>query len=219
LILGAVWLFLGACGPRVASLAWDDLPGSGLSAEVLELAQSAHRCAASQDLLGERRRDLLIVIDYSLPSTERRMWVLEPDRRRVLFHERVTHGKNTGEDLAARFSNVPDSKQSSLGAMRTAELYRGKHGLSLRLDGLEPGFNDRARERDIVIHPAWYNSQAFVDDNGRLGLSWGCPALDPENARRIIRAIRGGQLIVGYYPDPEWLDQSTLLRCDAAPVR
>lgn len=183
-----------------------------LDPAVLRLALDARSCARQQgDPAG--RASIMTIIDYSRPSSAQRLWVVDADRGRVLFHERVSHGKNSGEDLTTSFSNVKDSLQTSLGLFRTAETYVGQNGYSLRLDGLEPGFNDRARERDIVVHGAEYNSDAHVAEFGRLGRSWGCPALPNSVARPLIDEIKEGTLLFSYYPDPAWLSSSAYLHC------
>jgi len=208
-----------APGPNSPLSSADIVPGGdagpsapGLRPEVLGLALKAERCAARRGLV--HRPGLLTVIDYSLPSTKRRLWVLDLTRGKVLFHELVAHGQGTGGNLARAFSNVPDSHQSSVGSMVTAETYYGKHGLSLRLDGVEPGFNDLARERTIVIHGADYVSEDFIHQVGRLGRSWGCPALPEDVSGDVIETIAGGSLVFGYYPDDDWLQSSPLLHCD-----
>jgi len=153
----------------------------------------------------------LTVIDYSKPSTERRMWVYDLHSRTLLFEELVSHGRGSGTTMATSFSNDPESSRSSLGLYRTAETYTGKHGYSLRIDGLEKGFNDRARARDIVIHAADYVNEKTAKAQGYLGRSLGCPALRPEVTKQVIDAVRGGGLIFAYYPDPEWLRTSKYL--------
>jgi hypothetical protein len=178
---------------------------------VLDLAVRAWQCGRAA---GEFDSQLLTVIDYSLPSTERRLWVLDLVRRQVLFHEFVAHGRNTGENFAVEFSNQPGSLQSSLGLFRTEETYRGRHGLSLRLVGLESGFNDRAQERAIVLHGAPYVSRSFIARHGQLGRSWGCPVLDRAVSKRIIERIKDGSALFIYYPDDEWLRESDFLSCE-----
>ena len=158
--------------------------------------------AAYAQLAAEGRvhNPVLSVIDYSLPSSERRLWVIEPGSERVLFREYVAHGKGSSDpehpERAVRFGNEVGSLRSSLGAFLTEEPYEGAHGYSLRLLGLEPGRNDRAEERNIVIHPADYVSRAFrLQTGGRLGRSFGCPALDPSVAKRVIERIRSGSVL------------------------
>lgn len=176
---------------------------------LLQLAESAaDRYLAEHDVPRPR---LLTVIDYSLPSTEPRLWVIDRAGGRVLFHRLVAHGRGSGENYATRFSNREGSRQSSLGLFLTEETYIGSNGYSLRLRGLESGINDRARQRTIVIHGAWYVTPEFARQHGRLGRSWGCPALHPEIARAVIDRIRDGSLLFVYAPDADWLTSSRYL--------
>jgi hypothetical protein len=151
------------------------------------------------------RPDRLMVIDYARPSTESRLWVFDLDLKRLLFEEPVAHGKNSGDDRSTRFSNVPGSLMSSLGVFLTADTYFGKHGLSLRLQGMEEGINDLSMERAIVIHAA-----SYVRRGGSIGRSWGCPAVRPEVSRALIESVRGGTLLLSYYPEQSWLQASKL---------
>jgi hypothetical protein len=182
--------------------------------QVISLATRAAECARRQGLLDGFRH--LAVIDYSLPSTKPRLWVFDVARGRLLYEELVAHGRNTGEHLAQRFSNVEGSKMSSLGLFQTAETYYGSNGYSLRLRGLDTGFNDSALSRAIVMHGAPYVSEAIAERLGRLGRSWGCPAVRPEVARTVIDTLKGGALLFAYYPDRKWLNESPLLRCGSA---
>lgn len=154
---------------------------------------------------GRVRNRVLTLIDYALPSSQRRLWVLDPDTRKILFHEFVAHGRGSAPeaqpDIATRFGNEPGSFRSSLGTFLTGATYTGEHGYSLRLVGLDPGVNDLAEERRIVIHPADYVSPAFrLRSGGRLGRSWGCPALDPDVAPAIIDRIQAGSVIFAAGP-------------------
>lgn len=206
---------LGAAGPASATVR-DARPAAvaDVPADVLAQALRARACAGE---VGERPppegRDVLSIIDFSRPSTEPRMWVVDLDEGKVLFRLRVAHGRASGEDRATWFSNELGSNASSLGLFRTAEVYQGRHGRSLRLDGLEPGTNDRARERGIVVHSAPYCTPEHVARWGRLGRSQGCPALDPEVTDAVIDTIRDGTLLFAWYPDPEWQARSPLLSC------
>ena len=146
-----------------------------------------------------------MVIDYAKPSSEPRLWVFDLELKHLLFEELVAHGKNSGGDRSIRFSNKPGSLMSSLGVFLTADTYIGKHGLSLKLRGLEEGINDLTMERDIVIHAA-----SYVHRGGPIGRSWGCPAVRPEISRALIESVRGGTLLLSYYPEPSWLHASTL---------
>jgi hypothetical protein len=178
--------------------------------EVLDLAMQAYRCGQIE---GHFPRSLLTVIDYSLPSSKRRLWVIDVETKRVLHHEYVAHGDNSGDALATAFSNRIGSHQSSLGLFRTDEVYVGQHGYSLRMSGLEPGVNDNARERAIVFHGAPYVDRETVVRYGRLGRSWGCPALSEQISARVIDDIRDGSAVFAYYPDAEWLSGSRFLHC------
>ncbi len=159
------------------------------------------RAFASAEARGQAKRKRLTIIDYSLPSTRKRLWVFDLERDRLIFHELVAHGRNSGVKESTRFSNVVGSRQSSLGTFLTAETYRGRHGYSLRLDGVENGINHKARERAIVLHGADYVSADFVARHGRLGRSWGCPAVSRAVASPLIDAIKDGSVIFAYYPD------------------
>jgi hypothetical protein len=188
---------------------------AGLAPELFDRAQSAWRCAVDAgEVRQPRGRRILTVIDYSRRSGQRRLWVLDLEQGELLFSELVAHGKNTGADRARHFSNREGSNQSSLGLFRTAETYRGKHGYSLRLDGLEPGINDAARDRAIVMHGADYATDSFVAKHGRLGRSWGCPALDPAISADVIDTIAGGTLLFAWHPDGDWQEESRFLDCD-----
>ena len=170
-----------------------------------ELLARALEAYARVEAAGRVRNRLLTVIDYALPSSQRRLWVLEPDTRRVLFHEFVAHGRGSAPeanpDVATLFGNQPGSFRSSLGTFLTGDVYSGQHGTSLRLLGLDAGVNDRALERKIVIHPADYVSPAFRErSGGRLGRSWGCPALDPSVAGTIIERIQAGSVLFAVGP-------------------
>lgn len=178
---------------------------------VLSLALEARECASSQ--LGQSDSPRLAVIDYSLPSTTPRLWVFDLEKKTLLFHEVVAHGQGTGENMAHAFSNREGSHQSSLGLFRTTETYQGSNGYSLRMQGLEPGINDAAMARAIVMHGAPYVNVQTAKKQGRLGRSWGCPALRPEVAKQVIDSLKNGQTIFAYYPDSNWLAHSPFLAC------
>lgn len=159
-----------------------------------------------------RRRDVLTLIDFSLPSTAERLFVFDMARRCLLFSSVVAHGKNSGGNYATSFSNEYGSYKSSLGFYLTGSTYQGSNGYSLLLDGLEKGINDRARERAIVVHGAAYADPSVAVRGGRLGRSFGCPALPQKLARPIIDAIKDGSVMYIYAPAPEYLAQSTVLK-------
>src|SRR6185436_17336428 len=151
------------------------------------------------------------VIDYSKPSSEKRLWVFDLTKGALMYEELVAHGQGSGSALPTIFSNEEDTHRSSLGLFVTDTTYVGKNGYSLRLDGLDAGVNDHARDRAIVMHGAPYVSEEFIKANGRLGRSWGCPAIRNDVAREIIDRIKGGGLVFAYYPDAEWLKSSKFL--------
>ena len=158
---------------------------------------------------------LFSVIDFSLPSTERRLWVVDVDAAVVVYHDRVSHGSGSNSDddpaRAARFSNTSGSMQSSLGLSRTAETYEGSNGYSLRLDGLEDS-NDNMRDRAIVMHGAAYAEDSFVDDNGYLGRSSGCPAVAMSRSADLIDLVKEGTLLFQWFPDESWRQSSRFLQ-------
>ena len=183
-----------------------------LNPQVLLTAVSAMQCAVNS---GAEPAQRLAVIDFSLPSTEQRMWIFDLQTRTLLLQDLVAHGQGSGDNLASSFSNVEGSHQSSIGLFRTQESYFGKHGYSLRMDGLEPGINDLARQRAIVIHPADYVDPSWITRHGRIGRSHGCPAVRPEVASMVVDSLKGGQFMFSCYPDDHWLATSAFINCPA----
>ena len=183
---------------------------------VLALALEARACALRN---GAARGTRLAVIDYSRPSTDRRLWVFDLERDALLYAEHVAHGRGSGENFARAFSNRDGSHQSSLGLFTTGETYDGGNGYSLRMDGLEPGINDAARDRLIVMHGAPYVDPAQALRQGRLGRSYGCPALRPQVARAVIDTLKQDQLLFAYYPDAAWLSGSRWFGCSGRTAR
>ena len=177
--------------------------------EVLALALEARTCAARNGTGTDATR--LAVIDYSKPSTERRLWVFDLTAARLLYDEFVAHGRGSGENLATQFSNTDGSHQTSLGLYTTAETYFGGNGYSLRMDGHEPGWNDNARNRLIVMHGAPYVNPLQARVQGRLGRSFGCPAVRPEVAKPMIDTLKQGQLVFAYAKNDKWLKGSRFL--------
>jgi hypothetical protein len=157
------------------------------------------------------RTEVITIIDFSLPSDKERLWVLDLIHGKVLFHCLVSHGRNSGELMAEKFSNIPGSNASSPGFYITGETYIGKHGLSLTLDGLEMGINDKARARAIVIHGAEYVSSDFIRNHGRLGRSFGCPAVPVELSKDIIQTIKGGSCLFIYVPKTSYTSNSQII--------
>lgn len=182
-----------------------------LNPSVLKLALEAYQCAlhVGEPVSGET----LSIIDFSLPATEKRLWVVNLKNQKVLFNSLVAHGQGSGGMMAKKFSNQPNSHASSIGLYLTGNPYMGQYGYSLRLFGLESGFNDQARLRGVVVHGASYVSENYVANLGQIGLTWGCPAVPQKLATPIINTIKGGNLIFAYYPQKSWLKQSKFLHC------
>lgn len=146
------------------------------------------------------QKNILTLVDFSLSSNMKRLWVIDLDKNIILFQTLVAHGRNTGEEFAQVFSNQAESFKSSVGFYSTGEIYDGKHGMSLKLDGLEKGLNDKARERAVVMHGADYVSESFIKQNKRLGRSLGCPALPVEMNAKIINVIKDKSCLFIYHP-------------------
>lgn len=176
--------------------------------EVYKLAMKAYQRVKLQ---GKVKKPIITIIDYSLPSTQARMWVIDTTKNKVMYHTHVAHGSGSGGNHAAKFSDRPGSNQTSLGVFITGSTYQGKHGTSLNLHGLEKGINGNALQRRIVIHSADYVSDHMIKSKGRLGRSWGCPALNKKVAQPIIHSIKDGSVIFAYYPDQKWLKRSNFL--------
>ena len=196
---------------RLEQLAPDADPG------VLALALEARSCAVRNGQADSEAR--LAVIDYSRPSTQKRMWVFDVARGTLLHREHVAHGQGSGENVARKFSNIEGSYQTSLGLYRTAETYMGGNGYSLRMDGLDPGFNDNARQRAIVMHGAWYANPDLIRTQGRLGRSQGCPALREQVARVVIDDLKQRHLLFAYADDAAWLQRGRSFACDGRSAR
>lgn len=173
-----------------------------LNPKVLKLALKAYDKARAK---GYDDKKILSVIDYSLPTTHKALWVFDLNSDKLLYHTYVAHGKNSGNLVATKFSNAHNSKQSSLGLYLTGQTYHGRDGLAMRLNGLSKNFNTNAYSRAVVMHGAPYVSQAFVDQNHRLGRSWGCPAVSHSMIKPITNTIKNGTLIFAYGNDENWL--------------
>ncbi|RIJ11404.1 hypothetical protein DXT77_08545 [Pseudomonas sp. 91RF] len=186
-----------------------------LNPQALKGALNAMQCAINN---GAKQSRHLAIIDYSQPSTERRLWIFDLTQKKLILRDLVAHGSKSGDNFATRFSNREGSFQSSLGLFRTQESYEGTHGYSLRMDGLEPGVNDMARDRAIVIHAADYVNLFWSKRTGRLGRSQGCPAVRPQVARRVIDSLKDGQYMFSWYPDQHWLKSSPYLNCQPQQI-
>jgi len=183
---------------------------ANIDPKVLRLSLVAYVNARKHGV--EDRKQLLTVIDYSKPSSEKRLWVFDLKHGKTLFNTWVSHGKNSGGSEATSFSNSDGSLKSSLGVFVTdSQPYIGGKGYALRLKGLEPGINDHAYERAVVIHGAWYVNADVIKKYGQIGRSWGCPAVSPNLVKPIIDAIKDKTVIFAYYPDRKWLGHSQFL--------
>jgi hypothetical protein len=199
--------------PRPALEYMFQQPADSTEFPPLHLLQTA---LAGYELLVEEksinRPEVITIIDFSLQSDRERLWVIDLHQGKVLYHCLVSHGRNSGELVAENFSNTPGSYESSPGFYVTGETYIGRHGLSLTLDGLETGINDKARARAIVIHGADYVSDDFIRAHGRLGRSQGCPAVPVELSEDIIKTIKGGSCLFIYAPIPGYKSNSQIIR-------
>lgn len=160
---------------------------------------------------GTISKNILTLIDFTMSSNKKRLWVIDLDSNTILYNSLVAHGRNTGEEYATAFSNLPQSFKSSLGFYATGEIYSGKHGKSLKLDGLEKGINSNARERAVVIHGAEYVSDSFIKNNKRLGRSLGCPAIPLNLTNDIINTIKNKSCLYIYYPSKTYKANSKLV--------
>ena len=193
-----------------SEIIWDHLSESYEnipSLEALDFALDGY-----ENLEKELEKQVLTLIDFSLPSTEKRLWVIDLTQGKILLNTVVAHGRNSGMLMAEKFSNRPESYQSSLGFYKTGETYFGKHGYSLRLDGLEKGINDQARNRAIVIHGADYAREEVAKMSGRLGRSLGCPAVPSELSKEVIDLIKDGSLLFIFADQEEYLNQSEYIQ-------
>jgi hypothetical protein len=162
----------------------------------------------AQGLVG---KNIITLIDFSLSSNTKRLWVIDLDSSSILIHSLVAHGRNTGDEFAESFSNSAESYKSSLGFYVTAEVYNGKHGKSLRLDGVERGINDNARNRAVVVHGANYVSDSFIKNNKRLGRSLGCPAVPVAITNELISLIKDKSCLFIYYPSTSYKHSSKIV--------
>jgi len=167
----------------------------GVDPKALKVALKAYRWAKAH---GKVKKPILTLVNFDKPSSKDRLWVIDMNHDRILYHGLVTHGKNSGRLYARHFSNRVGSKESSVGAMVTGNSYYGKHGYSVRIHGLEPGINSHVAERAIVFHNAHYATKKFVSRRGALGRSWGCFAIDPKSSKHVFKTIKGGSFVFAY---------------------
>jgi hypothetical protein len=181
----------------------------GLSKEAFDYAINGHDFLAANGKL--QNQDILSIVDFSLPSSQKRLFIVDLKNNKLLFHTYVSHGRGSGAEMATEFSNQAESHKSSLGFYVTGDTYMGKHGLSLRLLGQDKGFNDNANDRSIVMHSASYVSEAAIKMRGFIGRSHGCPAVPEELNKPIIEQIKSGTCLFLYSPDKHYAANSTII--------
>lgn len=211
--------FIEASGPGIDSLASEfsfksvydslHLDVLGLSKRAFEYAQKGFQKLVSQDRI--TNESIIAIADFSQPSSHKRLYVIDIKNYKVLFNTLVAHGRNSGKELASFFSNAPYSKKSSPGFYITGETYMGNNGYSLKLIGVEQGINDKAYKRAIVVHGADYVDESYVEEQGYIGRSLGCPAVPQEYAEDIINSIKEGACFFVYSPNQQYISHSSLL--------
>ncbi|MCC8188401.1 MAG: murein L,D-transpeptidase catalytic domain family protein [Bacteroides sp.] len=170
--------------------------------------QAFEEAVAGFEQIEDKKKDVLTIIDFSLPSDEERLYVIDLEQKELLYKTHVLHGRNSGVKYATSFSNQVNSYKSSQGFFLTNETYHGKYGYSLRIDGLESGINDKVRERAVVFHSSKYADPARIKTAGRLGRSLGCPALPPQMSKPVIDAIRDGSVVYVFAENEDYREKS-----------
>lgn len=188
-----------------------DFQGNSLNPEIFDTAYRGFQNLKKSGKLNAESH-LLTVCDFSLSSNKKRMWIIDLAAKKILFNSLVAHGQGTGEEFAEKFSNTESSHQSSLGFFITESTYEGSNGYSLKLEGMDKGYNDAAMQRAIVMHGADYVSEDFAKQHKRIGRSWGCPAVPRELAETIINTIKQKNVLFIYYPDQSYLNSSEWLK-------
>ncbi len=186
-----------------------DLQHLGLSKQTFDYAMKGFNLLIDQGKV--ENEHIISIVDFSMPSSKKRLFVIDIKQVKVVFNTYVAHGVNSGAAMAKEFSNSPESLKSSLGFYETQQTYEGGHGYSLRLQGLEKGINDNANSRDIVIHAADYVTEDFIKARGYIGRSWGCPALPEKLNKPIINKIKGGTCLFLFSPDKSYLSKSKII--------
>ena len=184
------------------------LQAPSLPAEILHAGLHAYYYGLSQ---GDIKNHELAIVDMEMPSSAQRLWVFDMDTEKLLFNTYAAHAEATGGLYAKFFSNAINSKETSLGVYITGDEYYGHHGLSLYLNGMEPGFNNNAEKRDVVIHGASYVSKLFIHAHHRLGRSWGCIAVNFDIIKPLVDTLKNGAMLMIYYPKQAWLKNSRFL--------
>jgi len=182
---------------------------AGLSKEAFEYAMKGYNELSEQHKIN--RKDIITICDFSQSSRRKRMYVVDLANYKLLIQTHVAHGRNSGAEYAKRFSNKPESLQSSLGFYKTSNTYYGGYGLALNIDGLEPGINDKARRRKIVVHGSDYVGTNYLRFSRYIGRSFGCPAVPAKQSRKIINTIKNGTCFFIYHPTKKYIEASKIL--------
>jgi len=186
-----------------------DLENSDLNEQAFEYAWRGYHNLLKKGLV--RKKNVLTICDFSQPSYSKRLYVIDVRHKKLLYQTYVAHGQNSGGDYATSFSNDPESFKSSLGFYLTNKTYRGRNGLSLRINGIDTGYNDMASKRNIVLHGSNYVNPQYMSDFGTIGTSLGCPAMPTGVSKHIIRAVKNGSCLFIYHPTPKYLEESVVI--------
>lgn len=204
-LTGLFFTLFVSCSPLLPAKSFNS---NTLSKEVLSIAIKARQNAAKK---GIKSKSVMAIIDYRLPSDHKRLWIIDTQHRKILHHTYVAHGKNSGYRTVNSHSNQHGSYKTSIGLFRTGKVYKGKHGDSLELHGLERGVNHNAFSRRVVMHGSDYVGEHYAKRYGRQGRSLGCPAISRHEAPQLIQMLKDGALLLAYYPDKQWLKTSEFL--------
>lgn len=203
LLLGVISYFTlvapdaAVAGTSLSASKFQNLVSDGVNPQALQVALKGYSWAQSK---GAVHKHILTLVDFTKPSTEKRLWVINLDSGTVVYNGLVAHGSGSGSLYATRFSDQSGSRESSLGAMVTGSTYDGKHGMEVRIHGLEQGVNNAVASRAVIFHSAYYATPAFAQAHGYLGRSWGCFAIDPKAANYVFNTIKGGSFVFAYAP-------------------
>ncbi len=182
----------------------------------IEALQNAVKVYQQLKLAGQlNNQQFLTIADFSKPSSEKRLFIINMEKMELVFKSLVAHGRNSGTLMAEKFSNKMESYQSSMGFFITGNVYNGKHGMSLQLEGIEAGINDKAKQRAIVIHGADYVNEQLIKKQGYIGRSLGCPAVPNNQVKDIIETIKGSSLFYIHTPDKSYLQKSNLISANS----
>ncbi len=214
LLLFILLLLVAPCGnfatePDEMSVDWHSVyHAMGLDGKI-DYAVFKNACEGFRRI--DRKKELITIVDFSKPSTKERLYVIDMSRHEVLLSSHVAHGRGSGGNYATSFGNESGSHKSSLGFYLTGETYQGRNGYSMRLHGLEAGINDKAYERAVVVHGAEYADPSFCVGNGRLGRSFGCPALPRGVNAKVIDLIKDGSVLFIYAADGDYVARSEFI--------